>query len=154
GFGLPSPFNAADTITFDDSACSGLVNVTTTVFPASMAINNTNLAYTFFGSGSIGSGSLLKLGSGTATFIDTGFDSFGGGVVISNGLLIFGSDNLIAGGLSIASNSIVQIGTNNGTGTLPGGSVINNGTLIFNRGADLSVGNVISGATNDLLIKT
>src|SRR5205814_216211 len=111
---------AADTITFDDTACSSLVNVTTTVFPASMTISNASLTYTFFGSGSIGSGGLLKLGSGTATFVNTGFDSYGGGVVVSNGLFIFGSDNLIAGGVTINSNSAVQIGTNGGTGTLPG----------------------------------
>jgi fibronectin-binding autotransporter adhesin len=154
GFGVPQPFNAADVVAFDDTACTGVVRIATTVFPSTVTINNTNLSYTFTGSGSIGGGSLLKIGSGTATFLNTGFDSYGGGVVISNGTLVFGSDNLIAGGVNIASNSTVQVGTNGGSGTLPGGSIINNGTLVFNRGTDLAVGNVISGATNDLLIKT
>jgi fibronectin-binding autotransporter adhesin len=154
GFGAPSAFNTADSLTFNDTANTNLVNVTTTVIPATMTVSNT-ADYTFFGSGAIlGFGGLDKESTGKVTFLNNGGDGYRGGVTANGGTVVFAADNSISGGVAIASGATVQVGTNGGSGTLPTGSVVNNGALIFNRGADLTVGNAIAGSAGATLLKT
>jgi fibronectin-binding autotransporter adhesin len=139
-------FDTADTVRFTDAASTNTVALQTVLRPSRMTINNTNLNYTFTGSGSIiGHGGLIKLGSGSATFMNTGMDGYQGGVALNDGSLVFANDNGIAGPVTIASGTTLQVGNNTGTGTMPGSSVNNSGTLIFNRGADLVVNSAIAG---------
>jgi fibronectin-binding autotransporter adhesin len=143
----PSAFEPADPVNFDDTAASGQVNLIESLQPGFVTLNNSALNYTFSGVGAVGgSAGLVKNGSGTLTLLNTGGDSYRGGVAVNAGTVVFGANNSISGGLSVASGATVQVGQNTGTGTLPGGNVSDAGTLIFNRGANLTVPNAISGA--------
>ena len=100
------------------------------------------------------SAALLKAGTGTATFLNSGADGYRGGVIVGAGKMVLGSDNSISGGVIVSNNATLQIGTNGGSGTLPSGTSFDDGTLIFNRGADLSVDSVIAGAATGSILKT
>jgi autotransporter-associated beta strand protein len=111
-------------VNFDDSAAgTTTVNVTTSVTPKGSTVNNTSKDYTFTGNGAIlGTGGLLKQGSGTLTLANT--NGFSGSVNISAGTVVVGG-----GGTA---------------GSLGTGSVINSGTLVFNRSDSVTLGNVIT----------
>jgi autotransporter-associated beta strand protein len=147
-FGLtPSVFFNADSVQFDDTASSGSVALTNGVIPAALVVTNNSLSYNFSGSASIGGPvNLVKQGSGSLTLAETGSDSFSGGITVNGGLLTLAADNGISGGLSLDSGTTAQIGAGAGTGNLPAGNVACDGSLVFNRGADLTVNGVISGA--------
>jgi autotransporter-associated beta strand protein len=143
----PAAFFPHDSVTFDDTANTPFVSLDTLLLPDTITVTNVGLNYTVTNSGSIGGfASLLKQGTGSLTFADTGGDSFSGGVTVSGGSILFATDNSIAGGLSIASGASVTVGTGVGTGTLPGGAAQDDGLITINRGADLTVANNISGA--------
>ncbi len=143
--GGPIVFNNLDSVLFGDTASTNTVNLTTVVQPGAVTVNASS-DYTFTGNGAIsGPAALLKQGSGSLNLQETGGDTFSGGVTVNGGTLVFGQDNGIAGGLTIAEGATVQVGTNGGAGELPAGGVVNNGVLNFNRGADLLVPNSISG---------
>lgn len=145
---VPSAFEQQDPVIFDDTASSSTVNLQNGgLLPAFVTFNNNTLNYTLNGVGSIGgSTALVKNGSGSLTLLNTGGDSYKGGVTVNGGSVVFGSDNSISGGVTIASGTSVQVGVNAGAGTLPGGNVDDEGSLTFNRGANLTVANTISGA--------
>ncbi|HEY1788044.1 MAG TPA: autotransporter-associated beta strand repeat-containing protein [Verrucomicrobiae bacterium] len=142
----PAPFNNADSLQFDDTGSSATVDLISVLAPSSVTINNSLLNYTFDGLGALtGTTGLSKSGSGSVTFLETGGDSYKGAISANAGTMIFGADNGISSAITIASGATVQVGLNNGAGTLPGGNVVNSGSVIFDRGADLTVPNVISG---------
>jgi fibronectin-binding autotransporter adhesin len=155
GIAPPTTFNTADTAQFDDSASNSVVNLMVSVAPSLVLISNNTMNYTIVGTnaGIGGFGALTKLGSGTATFLTTG-DNYRNGVTVNAGTLVLAKDNIIVGGVTIATGATLQIGTNGGGGTLPAGPVALNGNLIFSRGADVDVNNVISGTNTGLLLKT
>lgn len=96
GTGLPTYYSDGSPVVFDDSAPgTTTVNVTTTVKPSSVTVNNTNLAYTFVGSGSIsGSAGLSKQGANTLAILNV--NSYTGPTVIGNGIVSI--TNLANGG--------------------------------------------------------
>jgi fibronectin-binding autotransporter adhesin len=156
-------------VTFDDTAHgSTSVLLSNTVTPLSLTVSNAAKTYTFGGSGSItGPIALYKTNSGTATFTESGGDTFSQGIVMGGGTLVYAATNAnISGGLNvssglaimdytgkftgntvIASGSTVQVGNNDGQGNLPSSSIDVEGGLLFNRSdAALTVSNIISGA--------
>lgn len=147
-FGLtPSVFFNADSAQFDDTALTTSIVMTNGVVPAALVVTNNILSYNFSGSGLIGGPvNLIKQGGGALTLAETGGDTFSGGITVNGGTLTLAADNGISGGLSLDSGTTVQIGTGLGTGNPPAGNVDDDGSLIFNRGADLTVNGVISGA--------
>jgi|GEM_PF-832347 len=150
-----SGYDNGDTVQFDDTGSQNIVSLRQTdMSPISVLVSNNVLNYTFTGSGNLtGAGGLVKQGSASATFINTGVDTYRGSVSVQGGTLVFGSDNLISGATTIASGTTLQIGTNGGSGTLPTGNADMEGALIFNRGADLTVNSVISGGSAGALSK-
>ena len=153
---VPSVFNQFDSVFFDDTG-TNLVTLQGTLTPSVVSVNAAQ-NYTFTGSGSISGtfDSLVKQGGGTLTLAEnngSGGDDFGGGVNVGGGKLVFAADNAIAGGTTISAGATVQVGTNSGAGTLPLGIVALDGNLIFNRGADLTVGNIISGSGSGSITK-
>jgi fibronectin-binding autotransporter adhesin len=144
-------YNDQDTPNFDDTASSGLVNLTTIVTPGIITVSNNVLNYVFTGNGKItGFASLNKLGTGTLTITNTGVDNYSGGVVISGGgTLTIGTSNNISGGIAINSSTL-QITA----GNLPSGNIVNEGTLLFNATSDISADNSISGDSSGVIIKT
>jgi autotransporter-associated beta strand protein len=125
-FVTPTTYTDGSRVQFDDTALTGSVNLTATLAPASIMVNNSSLAYSFAGSGQLtGTNGLTKLGSGTLTIANTGVNDFSGGMLVNGGTL--------------------QIG-NGGTGGNPGGgNLTNNAALVFNRAGSLTVTNTISG---------
>ena len=101
-------FFNADSVTFNDRPGGGSVgvSVTGTVLPGSITVSNTNVAYSFSGSGAInGSASLIKSGTGTLT-IDTA-NGYSGGTMLYAGLLNLGNSSALGtGALTINGGSL------------------------------------------------
>ncbi len=117
-----------DVVLFDDSASgSGTVNLTTTLSPLALTVNNSTKDYLFGGSGKIsGFTGLEKLGTGTLTLANTTAHDYSGGTIITAGTLKLGD------------------GTTPGAG-LVGGTIANSGTLVLNRPDDHVFSNPVSG---------
>jgi autotransporter-associated beta strand protein len=108
----------ADAVFFDNSATHTTVNITTTVSPSLVTVNNTTKTYSFIGDYGIGgTGSLIKSGSGTLTIATT--NSYSGGTTLNDGTL-----NI---------NKATALGT--------GMFTINGGTIDNTSGADIVMSN-------------
>jgi autotransporter-associated beta strand protein len=118
-----------DSVIFDETATgTRTVNLTTTLSPASVGVNNTTTPYKFVGAGKIsGAGGLTKRGSGTLILAnDTAFD-YTGGTLVAEGTLQIGD------------------GTTPGIGITPAGNIINNATLLLNRPDDFALTATVTG---------
>jgi autotransporter-associated beta strand protein len=123
-----------DVVTFDDSATgSGTVNLTTTLAPLALTVNNSTKDYTFGGSGKIsGLTALEKTGTGTLTLANpTPYDHVGG-TIVSAGTLVLGD------------------GATAGAGIIPA-EIANEGTVVLNRPDDHNYAYSITG--NGALVK-
>jgi fibronectin-binding autotransporter adhesin len=151
----PDVFYSFDTVTFDDTAAQNNINLTTSLNPLGITVTNNTKTYVIGGTGKLtGVTGLTKNGTGLLIMDDSGGSDFSGRLAVNSGTVILARNNAMSGGVSIASNAVVQIGTNNGTGTFPTGASTNDGLVIFNRGVDLTVSAAIAGATNAAFIKT
>jgi fibronectin-binding autotransporter adhesin len=145
--GGPANYLQGDLVVFDDTLTgTPNVNLTTTLLPQAIAVNNSSATYVFSGTGKLsGTTSLNKSGTGTLTLAGTGGDDFTGGIIVNGGTVILDNTNAtIAGGLNIISGT-VQIGNNDGKGTLPSGGISDDGVLAFNATNNLTVGTAITG---------
>lgn len=117
-----------DVVTFDDTASgTGTVNLTTTLSPAGLTVNNTNKAYTFSGTGKIsGSTGITKSGTGTLTLANTTPNDYLGTTTVLGGTLRLG-DGITAGAGAIT------------------GSIVNEGTLVLDRPDDFTFTHALSG---------
>jgi autotransporter-associated beta strand protein len=160
------PYQNGSPVTFDDSATGTTsVYLSTTLSPTNMTVNNNAKTYTFFGPGSItGSLGINMTGSGTATFTETGGDSFTGGI-INNGMMTYGASGVsVSGGVTASAGTLIldesgtivgpttinngatlQVGNNDANGSLPTRRVTDNGSLVFDQTSSSTVGNAISG---------
>jgi len=97
--GAPLTYHQAtvpgDLVTFDDRAHgTTTVNLTTTLSPASINVNNTTKSYTYTGTGQLsGSAGLAKNGANTLTVANSGTNNFTGPVTIGGGTLQLGVAN-------------------------------------------------------------
>ena len=122
-------YNQGDTVTFDDTLTGTTnVNLTMTLTPTAMTVNNSAVSYAFTGVGKLsGVTGLTKTGTGTLIIDNSGDNDFAGGVTISAGT--------------------VQVGNNDTNGNLPTtGAWDDEGTLAFSRSDNLVLSQVISGA--------
>ncbi|HEY1787867.1 MAG TPA: autotransporter-associated beta strand repeat-containing protein, partial [Verrucomicrobiae bacterium] len=112
GSGLPISFINGDLVLFNDTAPGTTnVNLTTTVSPAGITVNNSSLNYTFYGTGSIsGSGGLTKEGSSSLAILNPAGNSYTGPTVIAGGTLL--ASNLANGGSPSAIGSSSAASTN------------------------------------------
>jgi fibronectin-binding autotransporter adhesin len=119
---LPSP----DSVVFDDSATgSRNVNLTTTLSPASVTVNNSNGDYTFGGPGLLaGTTGITKTGTGALNLL---------------------TNNTYTGTTTISAGTIV-VGNGGTTGSLGTGNVIDNASLVFNRSDNVTFGGNITGS--------
>jgi fibronectin-binding autotransporter adhesin len=91
--GAPTIYQQAtipgDAVLFDDTATgTTTVNLTTTLSPTAITVNNSAKAYAFGGTGGLsGTTGLTKQGSGVLTLENTGTNSFSGPVTIGGGTL-------------------------------------------------------------------
>jgi autotransporter-associated beta strand protein len=118
------PYVPGEPVKFDDSAVTSLVNLTTTLSPASVTVTNSVRDYTFSGPGAIaGTTALTKSGSATLTIAND--NTYAGGTIISAGTL--------------------RVGSGGTAGSLGTGSIVNNGTLVVNRSDTPILSQLISG---------
>ncbi|RYD80125.1 MAG: hypothetical protein EOP84_12295, partial [Verrucomicrobiaceae bacterium] len=120
-----------DSVLFDDTAAEDktTVNLSTTLTPTYVTVNNTARTYTFQGAGKLsGDTTLVKQGTGTLILANTGGNDYAGITTINAGTLQVGD------------------GVTAGAGQLGTGGVINNGTLRFNRPDDHTVISTIGGS--------
>jgi autotransporter-associated beta strand protein len=119
-----------DRVVFDDSATGSVnVNLTTTVAPLEVRVNNTTRNYVFEGLGKVsGSGGLTKEGTGSLTLKNTTPNDYTGPTTITAGVLQVGD------------------GVTPGAGALGNGPLTNDATLVLNRPDDFTLSNVISGS--------
>ena len=109
----PDVFYQGDFVTFDDTASTNLVNLTNSVGPTAVTMNNSSL-YTFTGAGSLLAGGMTLNGAGGVTMLNSGSNAFTGtGLALNAGTLTFNqpSNTILAGKLTGNAN-IVKSGTN------------------------------------------
>ncbi len=145
-------FYNADSVTFNDTGSSSpAINVTGTLIPGAITVNNTSSAYTFAGTGSItGSARLTKNGSGTLTI--TNSNSYTGGTALNSGQInlnnpsAIGTATLIINGGAIdnTSGAPITLTTNN--------PIYVQGNFTFNGSNDLNLGNGPMTFTNGYTI--
>jgi len=132
GNGFPTTFADHNIVQFNDSATgTTTVNLTTTVTPNGLTVNNNTKLYTFTGPGKItGPVGITKQGPGTLEVFNTGGNNYTGPTVISGGTLSV--TNLTNGGLP----SPIGAGSANPTNlVLSGGSLSYSGpATTINRG--------------------
>ncbi|HEX7653515.1 MAG TPA: autotransporter-associated beta strand repeat-containing protein, partial [Verrucomicrobiae bacterium] len=107
-----------DTVTFDDTAATGNINLAELVQPGSLLVNNSSLAYTFSGSGALsGSSALRKSGPGSLS-IATINNSYFGSIVVSGGSLgVASGANLGSGPVSLGGGTTLALpGSGNAVG--------------------------------------
>jgi autotransporter-associated beta strand protein len=148
-----------DSVLFDDTANgTTTVNLTTTLSPTSITLNNTSKNYTFTGSGGLsGTTTLTKGGTGSLTLSNTGTNNFTGAVAVNQGAVILsGSANLLPTGAAVTlandPTALLNLGNTNQTlGSLLGGGAsggnvnLGTGTLTLSGGGGNYSG-VISGS--------
>jgi len=141
-------YNDGGTVQFDDTLTgTPKVNVTTTVQPGTLTVNNTHSNYVFYGSGSIsGSVGLTKNGAGTLT-IDN-LNSYTGNTILNAGTVIV--TNLANGGLpsalGAASSAPTALALTGGTLSYQGPpTTINRGYLAGSSTLDVENNLAISG---------
>ena len=109
--------SGSDKVLFDDTATgSTTINLTTTLTPTGITVDNTTKNYTFQGSGRLsGTGGLTKDGTGTLRIANAGTNDFIGATIINAGTVEIGD------------------GATAGAGSLSASPIANNATLVFNR---------------------
>jgi autotransporter-associated beta strand protein len=136
--GTATNFVAGDRAVFTDSAAQFSVNLAQSLAPGSVTVNNASQNYTFGGTGRIsGTGSLVKSGAGTLTFLTD--NTYSGGTTVTAGTLQLGdgggAGNVI-GAVSVASGATVRV--QRGTTTIAAGftgsgNVVFQGTGVTNQ---------------------
>jgi autotransporter-associated beta strand protein len=125
-----------DAVIFDDTASgpNTNVNLTTTLTPAGITVDNTAVPYIFSGSGKLsGPTGITKSGTGTLTVLNTTANDYTGITQINAGTVQVGD------------------GATAGAGSLGAGPVVNNGTLVANRPDGLTVAGALSGTGSTVL---
>lgn len=125
----PSVYADNSLVIFDEGTAPATrsVNLVTNVSPGGIIVLTATSPFQFGGPGSIvGSRGLTKLGDGSLVIVNSGTNTFTGGIDMQAGSIL--------------------VGTNGLEGTLPSsGRITNNGSLIINRAGSIAVNATISG---------
>lgn len=116
----PSLGGTGDIVNFTDAVTDlagtdAAVNLTTTVMPTSVIVNNTAATanYTFSGTGKItGTASLTKSGTGSLTIANSGGNDYSGGTFLATGDIILGIND------ALPTAGVLTIGTTGGVSRL------------------------------------
>ena len=144
-----------DAVSFDDTATSGLVTISTPVSPRTLTVNNSTLAYTFSGEAIAGSTQLVKNGSGTLTLSPTSpaLNTYTGGTLLNAGTIILATDYansnaLGSGPVTFANNTTLTMYNNvAGDNTAPFGLIVPSGvTATLNADSRVTLSGSLSGA--------
>ncbi|MFY7818941.1 MAG: beta strand repeat-containing protein [Akkermansiaceae bacterium] len=113
--GNSTNFFAADRARFDDTASTGAVNLVGTISPFTTTFQNETLAYTLSGSALSGTGSVVKAGAGTTTFLMA--STYSGTTTVNGGKLRIGDGGALGdigtGAVTIASGAALEFNRSN-----------------------------------------
>jgi autotransporter-associated beta strand protein len=139
-------FFAGDNVTFNDTPGTATnVTINGTVQPGALTVSNTNVNYTFGGTGSIGNGtSLVKNGPGSLT-INT-YNTYVGGTFLNAGTINANAANALGSGSISVSGGVLNDGAAGSFGS--GALTVNGGTANVNNSQSLASATINSGALN------
>lgn len=160
--GSPDNFFAGADCLFNDTSTVTNVNLTQSLSPDSVTVNNTNDLYTFEGPGNVAGAALLaKEGSGTLILDNSGVDDFVGVTITGTLQLGNGDTNGALSALTIADNGVL-VADSTGALTLNGnisgsGSISNAGTgsltltgsNSYSGPTELTAGTLVIDGTNN-----
>ncbi|MEA2710212.1 MAG: hypothetical protein QOF78_2813, partial [Phycisphaerales bacterium] len=128
-------YSTTDSVLFNDLAANTNVEVTTTVAPNAIQINNPTKNYSFTGAGAItGATGIIKTGAGSLTIGNTGGNNFTGTIDLQGGALLTTASNVLPdnGGVAVGAGTTFTLGDFSdtiGALTVVGDVNVNNGTL-------------------------
>ena len=140
--GVNIPYKNHAAVTFNSTG-AGTVNLTGTLTPYSVTVNNgSGYNYTWQGSGKLsGDMKLYKMGSGALTIKNT--NTFTGGTYIYGGKVVLGADNALgSGSISISS------GTLNLNGKLLSNNITASGSSVIQNGGSFRGNVTLNGTLN------
>lgn len=147
--GASAPFIDGDNVTFSGSG--GVVTVSDTVSPGTLAVTNASGTYQFTGGSVRATGAATKSGAGTLVLSSSGSYSLGwsvtGGTIVPDASGALGTAAVTIDGATLAV-------TNAAVGTLANGITVGPGGATLAAGADVTLSGAITGATGYRVVKT
>jgi fibronectin-binding autotransporter adhesin len=155
--GSPDVFKTFDAVTFGDTA-AGTVNLDGTLYPSTVTVNSTS-DYTFGGSGTLGGGALVKLGSSTLNLVSAQSPAsvtVGGGTLNVADAAALGSGRITLNGGTLNNGtggalSLANLQSWNTAATFTGSELTVGGAVTLTAATDLTTGPsalTVSGAIN------
>ena len=165
GTGLPTFYSDGNQVLFDDNAQGTTnVNITTTVKPLSVTVINSNLDYSFTGSGKIsGATGLVKQGTNVLSILNTGGNNYTGSTIVSNGILVInsladgGQPSSIGASSGSPTNLVLVRATLEYTGapvTANRGFTIGASNTTIDAESDFAFGGLVTAAASTAFTKT
>jgi autotransporter-associated beta strand protein len=135
-------FYSADLVRFDDTANTNVVNLTTSVGPGWMSMENSSKSYVFNGPGRIVTSTLTNY-TGSVTFSNLGNTIISGsGISINGGTVTFAQPtNAILTASLIGSGNFTKAGSSNLT-------LVADDSSLFNGAVSVAGGTLTAGSTN------
>jgi len=126
--GSITKFSAGKNVTFNDSSVNTTVDISETVSPGLITLNNGVKNYTFAGAGTIaGTSSLVAIGNGVVTVGQS--NAFSGGATLSSGRVRVGNDNALGTGTVTFSGGFLSSDGSTAR-TLPNAATITIATIL------------------------
>jgi len=143
--GLPKVYQDGSSVWFDDTALSNVaINVSATMFPSVVVVSNSSKSYSFSGSDISGTGSIMKLGSGTVSFNVA--NTYSGGTTISNGTILFANGDALGTGTVTAYGGTLKWGYISGNATFSHNIVVNGATTFDTSSGNWTMNGNITGS--------
>ena len=147
--GAATPFTNGDNVTF--AGTGGVVTVSGTVSPGTLAVTNASGTYQFMGGSVRATGAATKSGAGTLVLASSGSYALGwavtGGTIVPDATGALGSAAVTIDGATLAV-------TNAAVGTLSNNLTIGSGGATIAAGSDVTFSGAITGATGARVVKT
>jgi autotransporter-associated beta strand protein len=147
--GAAASFTNGDNVTFSGSG--GVVTVSDTVSPGTLAVTNASGTYQFAGGSVRATGAATKSGAGTLVLSSSSSYALGwavtGGTIVPDAAGALGSAAVTIDGATLAvTNAVV--------GTMANGITVGPGGATLAAGADVTLSGAITGATGYRVVKT
>ena len=147
--GAAASFTNGDNVTFSGSG--GVVTVSDTVSPGTLAVTNASGTYQFAGGSVLATGAATKSGAGTLVLSSSSSYALGwsvtGGTIVPDAAGSLGSAAVTIDGATLAvTNAVV--------GTMANGITVGPGGATLAAGADVTLSGAITGATGYRVVKT
>ena len=147
--GAAASYTNGDNVTFSGSG--GVVTVSDTVSPGTLAVTNASGTYQFAGGSVLATGAATKSGAGTLVLSSSSSYALGwsvtGGTIVPDAAGALGSAAVTIDGATLAvTNAVV--------GTMANGITVGSSGATLAAGADVTLSGAITGATGYRVVKT